>query len=165
MSSPKRIEKVNVNLGTGTAVTTFPLNFGPDGAGYGSFYRTASGVSVSSLVELRSFQGYDGNGLCRSLNGRLTGVHKVLCRAGEIACKGRKDFYLRSDGGFMIPVYSKSGHEMRMHFDRLVTWYGRTQLIPVYIEDNIFFLFFEQMSDIHRDQHCEEFSSSRKRLW
>ena len=92
MSSPKRIEKVNVNLGTGAAVTTFPLNFGPDGAGYGSFYRTASGVSVSSLVELRSFQGYDGNGLCRSLNGRLTGVHKVLCRAGEIACKGRKDF-------------------------------------------------------------------------
>ena len=47
MSSPKRIEKVNVNLGTGAAVTTFPLNFGPDGAGYGSFYRTASGVSVS----------------------------------------------------------------------------------------------------------------------
>ena len=56
MSGPKRIEKVNVNLGTGAAVTTFPLNFGPDGAGYGSFYRTASGVSVSFLEELGSFK-------------------------------------------------------------------------------------------------------------
>ena len=44
----------------------------------------------------------------------------------------------------MIPVYNKSGHEMRMHFDRLVTWYGRKQLIPVYIEDNIFFLFLSK---------------------
>ena len=40
------------------------------------------------------FQGCDANGLCRCLNGRLTGVHKVLCSAGEIACKGRRDFYL-----------------------------------------------------------------------
>ena len=60
----------------------------------GVFYRTASGVSVSSLVELRSFQGYDGNGLCRSLNGRLTGVHKVLCRAREIALQRTKRFLL-----------------------------------------------------------------------
>ena len=37
------------------------------------------------------FQGYDETGLCRSLNGRLTGVHKVLCSAAEIACKGRQD--------------------------------------------------------------------------
>ena len=31
------------------------------------------------------FQGFDENGLLRSLNGRLTGVHKVLCSAAEIA--------------------------------------------------------------------------------
>ena len=52
------------------------------------------------------FQGYDENGLCRSLNGRLTGVHKVLCSAGEIGCKGRQGFFLGSDGGFVIPVHS-----------------------------------------------------------
>ena len=66
------------------------------------------------------FQGYDENGLCRSLNGRLAGSHKVLCSAGVIACKGRHDFYLRSDGGCVIPVYSKIGHTMRMHFGGLV---------------------------------------------
>ena len=27
---------------------------------------------------------------------------------------------------------------MRMHVERSVSWYGRKQLIPVYIEDNIF---------------------------
>ena len=89
MSSLQRIEKVNENLGTGTAVTTFPLNLGPDGAGYGSFYRTASGVSVSFSEELGKVT---METVCRSLNGRLAGVHKVLSRAGEIACKGRKDF-------------------------------------------------------------------------
>ena len=64
------------------------------------------------------FQGYDENGLCRSLKGRLTGVQKVLCSAGEIACKGPQDFYFGSDGGFMIPVHSNIGHEMLMHFER-----------------------------------------------
>ena len=64
------------------------------------------------------FQGYDENGLLRSLNGRLTGVHKVLCSAAEVACKGRQDFYLRHDGGYMIPIYSKLGQEMRNHFEK-----------------------------------------------
>ena len=45
----------------------------------------------------------------RSLNGRLTGVHKVLCSDAEIACKGRRDFYLGHDGGYMIPIQSKNG--------------------------------------------------------
>ena len=53
------------------------------------------------------FHGYDENGLVRSLNGRVTGVHKVLCSAAEIACKGRQDFYLGHDGGYMIPIHSK----------------------------------------------------------
>ena len=72
------------------------------------------------------------------MNGRLIGVHNVLCSAGEIACNGRHDFYLGSDGGFLMPVHSKSCQAMTMHFERLVNWYGRKQLIPVYIEDNTF---------------------------
>ena len=43
-SSPKRFEWVNMNLDTGAAVNTCPLNLGPDGAGDGRFHRTASGV-------------------------------------------------------------------------------------------------------------------------
>ena len=34
---------VKMNLDTGAAVNAFPLNFGPEGAGDGRFYRTASG--------------------------------------------------------------------------------------------------------------------------
>ena len=58
----RRIDWVKMNLGTGAAVNTFPLNFGPEGAGDGRFYRTASGE------------------LLRSLNGRLTGVLVQCCR-------------------------------------------------------------------------------------
>ena len=38
---------------------------------------------------------YDENGLCRSPNGRVTCEHKkVLRSAGDVACKGRQDFFL-----------------------------------------------------------------------
>ena len=37
----------------------------------------------------------------------------------------------------MVLVHSKTGKAMRIHFERLVSWYGQ-QLIPVCIEDNIF---------------------------
>ena len=90
-SGPKWFEWVKMNLDTGAAVNTFPLNFGPDGARDGRFYRTASGEWIPN-GEAWQFQGYDENGLLRSLNGRLTGVHKVLSSAAEIACRGRQDF-------------------------------------------------------------------------
>ena len=107
MSSPKRFEWVKMNLDTGAAVNACPLYSGPDGAGDGSFCRTASGECIFD-GGARQFQRYDEDGLCRSLNGEHTGVHKVVCSAGEVACKGRQDFYLGSDGGFMIPVPSKN---------------------------------------------------------
>ena len=81
-SSPKRFEWVKMNPDTGAAVSTFPLNFGPEGAGDGRFYRTASGERIPDGGAWQ-FQGYDENGLLRSLNGRLTGVHKVLCSTAE----------------------------------------------------------------------------------
>ena len=87
-----------MNLDTGPAVNTFPLNFRPEGAGDGRFYRTASGEWISDGGAWQ-FQGYDENVLLRSLAGRLTGEHKVMCNAAEIACKRRKDFHLGHDGG------------------------------------------------------------------
>ena len=84
------------------------------------------------------FQGYDENGLLRSLKGRLTGVQRVLCSAAEIACKGRQEFYLGHDGGYMIPIHCKIGQGMRIHFEKLVNWYGKKELIPVCFENNIF---------------------------
>ena len=49
----------------------------------GSFERSV--VSAFFMVELGSFQGYDENCLCRSLNGRLTGVHEVLSTSSIIS--------------------------------------------------------------------------------
>ena len=129
MSSPNRFEWARMNLDTGDAVNTFPLNFGPEGAGDGRFCLiTASGESMSDGGRWQ-FQGYDEHALLRSLNGRLVGVHKVLRSAAEIACKGRQDFNLGHDGGFMIPIHSKIGQEIRIHFEKLVNWYGRKELI------------------------------------
>ena len=74
-------EWAKMNLDTGAAVNTFPLNLGHSGAGDGSF------CDWIPEGEAWQFQGYDENGLPRSLNGRLNGVHKVLCTAAEIACQ------------------------------------------------------------------------------
>ena len=63
-------------------------------------HRTAGGECIPD-GGASHFQGY----------GRRTVVHKVLYRAGEIACKGRHDVYLGSDGGFMIPMHSENGHK------------------------------------------------------
>ena len=106
----KRFGWVKMNLDTGAAVNTFPLNFGPEGAGDGRFYLAASGEWIPDGGAWQ-FQGYDENGLLRSLNGTLTGVHKVLCSAAEIARKGRQYFYLGHDRGCMIAIHSKIGQE------------------------------------------------------
>ena len=127
---------MKMNLETGVAVNTFPLNFGPEGAEGGIFYRTASGEWIPD-GDAWQFQGYDENGLVRSPDGRLTGVHKVVCSAAEIACKGRQYFHFGHDGGYMIPIRSKIGQGMRIHFEKLVNWHGKNELIPVYLE-NIF---------------------------
>ena len=90
------------------------------------------------MVELGSFKDTMKNGLLRSLTGRLTGVHKVLCSSAEIACKGIQDFYRGHDGGYMIPIHSKIGQGMRIHFEKLVSWHGKNELIPMYLENNNF---------------------------
>ena len=144
-----------MNMDTGAAVNTFPLNFGSEGAGDGRFCRTASGEWILDGGAWQ-FQGYDENGLLRSLNGRLIGVHKVLCSAAEIACKGRQDFYFGHDGGCMIPIHSKIGQGMRIHFEKLGNWHGKNELIPVSLSRKQHFQFLlEPRSEIDRDQQCE----------
>ena len=38
----------------------------------------------------------------------------------------------------MIPIHSKIGQGMRNHFEKLVNWNGKNELIPVFLESNIF---------------------------
>ena len=56
------------------------------------------------MVELGNSKDTTKTVLLGSSNGRLTGVHEVLCSAAEIACKGRQEFYFGHDGGCMIPT-------------------------------------------------------------
>ena len=135
-------------------MNTFPLNFGQEGAGDGRFYRTASSDWIPDGGAWQ-FQGYDENGLPRSLNGRLTGAHKVLCSAAEIACKGRQDFYLGHDGGYMILIDRKIGAGMRIYFEKLVNWHGKNEFIPVHLENNIFnFVKSTETNNVNDADHC-----------
>ena len=158
-SSPKRFEWAKMNLDTGAAVNTFSLNFGPGGAGDGRFCRTASGEWIPDGGAWQ-FQGHDEHGLLRSLSGRLIGVHKVLCSAAEIACKGRQDFYLGHDGGYMIPIYCKMGQGMRTHHEKLVNWHGKIELIPENLENNIFNFYLNrevksaETNNVNDADHC-----------
>ena len=151
MSSQKRFEWVKMNLDTGAAVNAFPLNFGPDGAGDGRFHRTASGGWIPDGGAWQ-FQGYDENGLLRSPNGRLTGVHKGLCSAAEIACKGRQDFYFGYDGGYMIPILQQtwSRNEKSLREIAAVAWKERAYSS---LSRKQHFQFLpEPRSEIHRNQ-------------
>ena len=80
MSSPKMSDWAKMNLDTGGAVNTFPLNFGPDGAGDGRFYRTASGECIHDGGAWQ-FRGHDENGL--SFCDRKTRWCAMCCVARE----------------------------------------------------------------------------------
>ena len=80
----------------------------------------------------------------------------------KLRVKDDKIFNWGFDGGFMISVHSNIVYEMRMYFERLVSWYGKKELIPVYPEYHIF-IFFDQRSEVHRNQYFEQFSPAWKR--
>ena len=44
----------------------------------------------------------------------------------------------------MIKAHRKVGQEMRIHFERVVSWYGGTQLMPLYIAGNFFNFFLSR---------------------
>ena len=60
----------------------------------------------------------------------------------------------------MIPVYSKIGQGMGIHFEKLVSWHGKNELILVYLENNIFnFYLYREMkstetNNVNDADHC-----------
>ena len=112
------------------------------------------------MNELGNSKDTTKNGLLRSLNGRLTVVHKALCSAAEIACKGRQDFYLGHDGGYMIPVHNKIGQGMSIHQFLKMNWHGKNELIPVYLVNNLFSFYLNrevkstETNNVNDADHC-----------
>ena len=70
---------------------------------------------------------------------RIAQIHKVLCSAAEIACKGRQDFYLGHDGGYMISYSQQNWSKNENSFsDFFLNWHGQNKLTLVHLENNIF---------------------------
>ena len=44
----------------------------------------------------------------------------------------------------MIPIHSKIDQGLRTHFEKLVNWYGKNELIPVFLENNIFNIYLNR---------------------
>ena len=54
---------------------------------------------------------------------------------------------------------------MEMHFERWVRWYGRkTNPSSVHRRQHVQFL-CEQISEVNRNQYCEQISAAGKRVW
>ena len=142
MSSPKPFKWVRRNLDTGAAVNACPLNFGPDGAGDG---RSIEPPVVNATLDGGAWhcQGYDEKWLLPVSERKTHGCTQSFVHCGRNCLQRTSRFFFGSDG-FMMPVHCKVGQEMRIHFERWVSWYGRKQLIPVKIEIDIFKFFFLQ---------------------
>ena len=60
----------------------------------------------------------------------------------------------------MIPIHSKIGQGMRAHFEKLVTGYGKNDLVPVYLENNIFNFYLNrevksaETNNVNNAEHC-----------
>ena len=60
----------------------------------------------------------------------------------------------------MIPIYCKNGQEMRNRFEKLVNWYGKKELILVYIENNTFNFYLNrevkstETDNVNDGNHC-----------
>ena len=55
----------------------------------------------------------------------------------------------------MIPIHSKIGQGMRTQSEKLVNWHGKNELIPVYIENNIFKIYLNRELKSTGVQQCE----------
>ena len=84
----------------------------------------------------------------------------MLCSAGDIAVKGGHDFYLGADGGHIIPLHSEIGKKMRDYFDYLVRWYGAGDLLPVYLEGNVY-NFYMQREVVTVEEEEQQTSAER----
>ena len=99
---------MNTNLDTRAAVNTFLVNFDRERVGDESFYDwIPDGESLQ-------FQGYDVNGLPRSLSGRLTDAHQVLGGNASAFAQQHRQLLMYSKCCALLP--------------RLRTWNNKTSI-------------------------------------
>ena len=81
-------------------------------------------VSAFFMVEYGSFK-VTMKMVCADLRKEDSRVYTNICALDEKSRVKDVISIFGSDSGFVIPVRSKIVQVMRMHFERLVSWYGR----------------------------------------
>ena len=78
--------------------------------------------------------------------------------AAEIAYNEQQDFYVGHNGGNMIPIHSKIGQGMRIHFEKLLNEYGMNDLVPVYLEKDALNFYLNREVKSEKNLQCERVS-------
>ena len=144
-SSPKRLEWEKMNLDTGAAVNTFPVNFSPEGMGDEGFYDWIPDG------EAWQYQGYDEKSFAQISEWK---THR--CTPSVVQC-----------------CRDRVQRTTRLHFETLLNEYGKNDLIPVYLETNTFNVYLNRevksagtnKCEQCRAVCCEEKSTVGKRVW
>ena len=105
------------------------------------------------MVELANSKDTTKTG-CSDLGLEDLMVHTKFCAMLQKSRAKSDKISTSDDGGYMIPIHSKIGQGMRIHFEKLVNSFGKNELTPVHLENNIFNFPLESRSEINRDQ-CE----------
>ena len=82
-------------------------------------------------------------------------MYTMCCPVLQKSCANDKISTLDHNGGHKIPIHGKSGQGMRIHFEELVNWQGKNELIPVYLDNKKFCFHLNREVKTNRDQQCE----------
>ena len=111
---------VVVNFDTGAAVSTVPRKeFGQHAVGepQNTRYKTASGELLEDHGKIKLY-GSDENYTNKTMNARITDVHRILASGVEV-CK--KNFViLGAEGGKMIPNDSKAARKIQAYVEKVL---------------------------------------------
>ena len=117
---PIGYKHVVVNFDTGAAVSTVPRKeFGQHAVGepQNTRYKTASGELLEDHGKIKLY-GSDENYTNKTMNARITDVHRILASGVEV-CK--KNFViLGAEGGKMIPNESKAAKKIQAYVEKVL---------------------------------------------
>lgn len=129
---------VVVNFDTGAAVSTVPKkDFGKFSNGESSAvrYKTASGELLGDHGKVQLY-GSDANYIGKSMNARVTDVHRVLASGSEV-CK-KNLVVLNSSGGDIVPVGSKAAKKIQSYVDKVLKEESDTKATKLRVEKGVY---------------------------
>ena len=150
------------NFDTGAAETAFPKEMATSEFGNsGVTYKTAIGELVPGYGS-GHLGGTDENTKYWKLGGEFTDVHKILVSAGAVHNKGHFS-WLEAGGGYVIPIGSKVGKELRDAQREILDKYGTQELLPLWEENGVYNFYLKNVQSSSRAAEGSGASSSTSR--